>query len=229
MISFLLTLAVQLRPSAPSLKRLLRLSGSGALVLGLGLSGAQAQLAPAGAVTATATVTTPTRPATIGIALTQAKVVKSADGKEQLLDAASVKPGDVLEYRAVYTNRSDKAVTGVLATLPVAEGLVYQPGSARPSAGAGLVQAATKDGVFAAEPLMRQVQGKSEPVPYADYRALRWNLGSLGAKAQATVSARAAVEVFVPVIVSATPGVAIGAAGGAQAPLAAALTASAPP
>ena len=221
MISFLLTLAVQLRPSASSLKHVLRLSGSGALVLGLGLSSAQAQLAPAGAVTAPATATAPTRPATVGIALTQAKVVKSADGKEQLLDAASVKPGDVLEYRAVYTNRSDKAVTGVLATLPVLEDLVYQPGSAR------LVQAATKNGVSAAEPLMRPVQSKSEPVPYADYRALRWSSGPWAPRRKPW-SARATVEVFTPVTVPAIPGVAIGAAGGTQVPSVTALTASAP-
>lgn len=230
MISSLLTLAARLRAPASSFKRLLRLGGSGALVLGLGLGGAQAQFAPAGAVAspAPASAAAPTRSAAVGIVLTQAKVVKSADGKEQLVDAATVKPGDMLEYRAVYTNHTDKAVTGALATLPIPDGLVYQPRSARPSA---RLQAATKDGVFGAEPLMRQVKGKTEPVPYAEYRMLRWNLGSLGAKAQATVSARAVVEVFVPVAVTVpvAPGVAAGAAGGAQAPPAAARTTSTPP
>ena len=228
MIFSLPTLAARLRAPASSLKRLLRLGGSGALVLGLGLGSAQAQFAPAGAVAtpARAAASAPARSAAVGVVLTQAKVVKSADGKEQLVDAASVKPGDVLEYQAVYTNRTDKAVTGAMATLPIPEGLVYQPRSARPVSGAGVaLQAATKDGVFAAEPLMRQVKGKAEPVPYAEYRALRWNLGSLGAKAQATVSARAAVEMFVPVVV---PGVAAGATGGAQAPPAVARTTSTP-
>lgn len=231
MISSLLTLAARLRAPASSLKSLLRLGSSGALVLGLGLGSAQAQFAPAGTVAtpARATASAPARVEAVGIVLTQAKVVKSADGKEQLVDAPGVKPGDVLEYRAVYTNRTDKAVTGAMATLPIPEGLVYQPRSARPVSSAGVtLQAATKDGVFAAEPLMRQVKGKAEPVPYAEYRALRWNLGSLGAKAQATVSARAAVEVFVPVVVPVTPGVAAGAAGGAQAPPAAARTTTTP-
>ena len=214
-ISFLLTLIAWLRPSASSLKRVLRLGSSYILVLGLGLGSAQAQLASAGAVAA------PARPAIVGIGLTKAKVIKSADGKEKLLDAASVKPGDVFEYRATYINRSDKAVTGVLATLPVLEDLVYQPGSAR------LVQAATKNGVSAAEPLMRPVQSKSEPVPYADYRALRWSSGPWAPRRKPW-SARATVEVFTPVTVPAIPGVAIGATGGTQVPSVTALTASAP-
>jgi uncharacterized repeat protein (TIGR01451 family) len=129
--------------------------------------------------------------------LTQFVVVKAADGKEQLLDASSVKPGDVLEYRVTYTNNTGKAVTGLVADLPIPEGLEYVPRSAKP--GAELVKAAVKDGEYAAEPLMRKGKAnKAEPVPYADYRALRWTLGQLPAGGVAAVSARAKVEVVVP-------------------------------
>lgn len=134
---------------------------------------------------------------TVAVALTQHKVVKTADGKEQLLEASSVKPGDILEYRATYTNNTGKAVSGLVADLPIPEGLEYLPRSAKP--GAALVKAAAKDGVYGAEPLMRKADGnKTEPVPYSDYRALRWTLGQLPANGVTAVSARAKVEVVVP-------------------------------
>jgi uncharacterized repeat protein (TIGR01451 family) len=129
--------------------------------------------------------------------LTQFVVVKAANGREQLLDASSVKPGDVLEYRVTYTNNSGKAVTGLVADLPIPEGLEYVPRSAKP--GADLVKAAVKDGEYSAEPLMRKGKAnKPEPVPYAEYRALRWTLGQLPAGGVAAVSARAKVEVVIP-------------------------------
>ncbi|QNK65421.1 DUF11 domain-containing protein [Variovorax sp. PAMC26660] len=133
----------------------------------------------------------------VAVVLTQHKVVKDAQGKEQLLDAGSVKPGDVVEYQATYTNNTGKPVTGLVADLPIPEGLAYLPRSAKP--GATLVQAATKDAVFGPEPLTRKAAGnKTEPVPYADYRALRWSLGQLPANGSAAVSARAKVETVVP-------------------------------
>ena len=153
------------------------------------------------AASAAVTAAKPATAQAVAVLLTQHKVVKAADGKEQLLDATTVKPGDVLEYRATYTNTTDKAVTGVVATLPIPEGLEYSAQSAKP--GPTLVQAATKNGVYGAEPLMRQVNGKAESVPYVEYRTLRWNLGQLPARGVAAVSARAKVEVFVPVVVPA--------------------------
>ncbi|MDM0118300.1 hypothetical protein [Variovorax arabinosiphilus] len=145
--------------------------------------------------------------AAVTVELQQSKVVQATDGKEQLLDAASVKPGDVLEYTVTYTNKTGKPVSGLVADLPIPEGLEYLPRSAKP--GATLVKAAVKDGAFAAEPLMRKTRdGKAEPVPYSDYRALRWTLGQLPAGGVASVSARAKVEVVVPPVpktASATP------------------------
>ena len=135
---------------------------------------------------------------TVAVVLTQSKVVKDANGAEQLQDASSVKPGDVIEYKATYTNNTGKAVTGLVADLPLPEGLEYLPKSAKP--GASLVKAATKDGVFAAEPLMRAgtAGARAEAVPYGDYRALRWTLGQLPANGVTAVSARARVEVVIP-------------------------------
>ncbi len=162
---------------------------------------AMAQPAVAGAKPAAAA------PSAVTVELQQHKVVRAADGKEQWLDATSVLPGDVLEYTATYTNKTGKPVSGLVADLPIPEGLEYLPRSAQP--GAAGVKAAAKDGAFAAEPLMRKARdGKAEPVPYGEYRALRWTLGLLPAGGAATVSARAKVEVVVPPAprpVSATP------------------------
>ncbi len=132
----------------------------------------------------------------VAVVLKQSKVIKDPQGKEQLVEAASVKPGDILEYTATYTNHTGRSVSGLVANLPIPEGLEYLPKTAKP--GATLVKAATKEGVFAAEPLTRQVNGKPEPIPYAEYRALRWELGQLPAKGVTAVTARAKVEEVVP-------------------------------
>lgn len=139
----------------------------------------------------------PEAPSAIAIELTQFKVVKNEKGEEQLADAATVKPGDVIEYRATYTNKSDKAVVGLVGNLPIPEGLEYLPRSAKP--GATLVKAAASDGVFASEPLVRTLpNGKTEPLPYNEYRSLRWTLGQLPAGGVTAVSARAKVEAVAP-------------------------------
>ena len=182
-----------------------RLSSLGACALLLaGLSGFAATAAAQSAPTLEAG-----QKKVVAVVLTQSKVVKDAQGREQLVDASSVKPGDVVEYRVTYTNNTGKPVTGLVADLPIPEGLEYQPRSAKP--GSGLVQAATKDAVFGSEPLMRKAAGnKAEPVPYADYRSLRWTLGQLPANGSTAVSARAKVEVAVP-----PPAAAVQAASGA--------------
>jgi len=156
------------------------------------------------------------------VELTQFKVVKGADGKEQLQDAATVKPGDVLEYRATYTNKSKGTVKALVANLPIPEGLAYQAKSAKP--GAKLVQAATKNGVFAAEPLMQKVPGKIVngkagpdkivPVPYEEYRNLRWKLDKLPAGGVTEVSARAVVLAYT-LPTNAPPAAGTAGAGGA--------------
>lgn len=124
--------------------------------------------------------------------LLQFKVFKNAQGKEEFAEADSVKPGDIIEYRTIYTNNSGWPIAGLTAELPIPDGLEYLPQSAKP--GAGKVQAATQNGAFAPEPLSRTVNGRAEPVPYNEYRRLRWALGALPARGLTTVSARARVE-----------------------------------
>lgn len=123
----------------------------------------------------------------------QAQVVQhDADGKERLLSADRAQPGDVIDYRVTYANRTSALVKGVQATLPIpADSTVYISNSAQPAA----VQAST-DGVrFEPVPLRRVVIGadgrsQTHEVPLEQYRFLRWNIGDLAAGATRVVSAR---------------------------------------
>jgi uncharacterized repeat protein (TIGR01451 family) len=128
----------------------------------------------------------------VEVKLVQKKVVLGDKGVEQLADADSARPDDVIEYQATYTNRSDKAVSQVVANLPLPEGLEYVPKSARPAQG---VKLSAQDRQFGTEPLSRKsMTGKTEPVPYNEYRAVRWTIGQIPAGKSVTVSARAKVE-----------------------------------
>lgn len=138
-----------------------------------GVSAQTATVSPA------ANATLAASPKQVVAELTQVRVITDAQGKEQLEAAPTVKPGDVIEYRVKYTNSGAAAVKDIKATLPIPEETEYLAKSGKP--GSALLLAATKDGKFAAEPLMHTPSGKtkSEPVPYADYRTLQWNLGQL--------------------------------------------------
>jgi uncharacterized repeat protein (TIGR01451 family) len=128
----------------------------------------------------------------VEVKLVQKKVVSGDKGAERLVDAESARPNDVIEYQATYTNKSDKAVSQVVANLPLPEGLEYVPKSAKPAEGAKL---STQDKQFGAEPLSRKsATGKTEPVPYNEYRDVRWTIGQIPAGKSVTVSARARVE-----------------------------------
>ena len=124
------------------------------------------------------------------VALTAHRILVS-QGKEARLPAEQAKPGDVIEYRATYSNRGASAVRDLEATLPVPTGLEYLPRTAQPVR----LQASLDGKAFAPAPLTRRVRlpnGKTElrEVPASEYRALRWSIGSLGAKSSRTVGAR---------------------------------------
>ena len=131
--------------------------------------------------------------ATLTFALT-AQRVSVTHGHETLVPAEKARPGDVLEYHAVYRNDGAKPVRELVATLPIPGGLEYLPSTAAPA-----VMLASLDGAaFSPVPLMRKqrtADGREvlREVPSSEYRALRWSLGTLGARASRTVSARARV------------------------------------
>lgn len=115
-------------------------------------------------------------------------------GKEALKAATQVKPGDVIEYKAVYTNVGKATVSQVVATLPIPLGTSLLAASAKPTK-----TLASLDGInFRPAPLMRDVKlqdntVKKEPVPLIEYRALRWELGAIEPNKNAEVSLRTQV------------------------------------
>lgn len=126
----------------------------------------------------------------VKVALQAFKVV-DVNGKETLTESKTAKPGEVLEYRAIYSNVSKKIITNLAATLPVPVGMEYVALSVKP-AGA---QASTDGKVFSAMPLTRKgADGKTVPVPLTDYRALRWTVSSLTPGKPFEVSARMRVS-----------------------------------
>lgn len=124
--------------------------------------------------------------------LVASKVVV-VDGRESLVDAASARPGDVIEYTATYRNAGKEPIKGLQATLPIPSQTEFIPGSARPARAMASLDALA----FADLPLKRTVtrDGKpvEEPVPYREYRTLRWSAGELGGGKSASFTARVRV------------------------------------
>lgn len=120
------------------------------------------------------------------------RIVLIANGTESHQSADTARPGDVLEYVAEYQNSSTHVIRQLAATLPIPDGTEFVPSSALP---AGAL--ASTDGThFAAVPLTRkslQADGKlvNEPIPYREYRFLRWPLQDLAAGQSLQVVARA--------------------------------------
>jgi uncharacterized repeat protein (TIGR01451 family) len=133
--------------------------------------------------------------------------VTIVDGKTVFGPAQVSKPGDILEYRARYTNRSASAVLGLVANLPIPPGTTLIDRSQIPPDAL-----ASTDGThFAPLPLTRvtRLADGSEHqvlVPLEEYRGLRWNLGSLSPGRSAQVQARVRVNDVPPPATDTTPG-----------------------
>jgi uncharacterized repeat protein (TIGR01451 family) len=130
------------------------------------------------------------------VSLVAQRVSKASDGKEILAPADRAFPGEVVQYDAHYRNTSDRGVRNLEPTLPIPAGLEFLLDSAKPAP----AQASVDGRTFAPFPLMRKVTRpdgtvEEQPVPPAEYRALRWSIGDLPAGEAVTVSARARLSV----------------------------------
>ncbi|HVC02601.1 MAG TPA: hypothetical protein VND80_10400 [Steroidobacteraceae bacterium] len=125
----------------------------------------------------------------------QVRQVASEHGHERLRPAAAAKPGDLLQYRAVYRNSGGAPAAHLVARVPVPAGTTLLERSLEP-AGA---EASTDGTHFAPLPLMRSVARtdgttRRERVPAADIRAVRWNLRSLPAGGSASAQLRVRID-----------------------------------
>ena len=100
-----------------------------------------------------------------------------------------VKPNDVIEYRATYTNNTAGKIKNLAATLPIPVETQFlaksQPDNAQ----------ASTDGInFAPMPLKRKEGNQMVNVPLKDYRVLRWTIAELPAGKSVTVSAQTRIN-----------------------------------
>lgn len=126
------------------------------------------------------------------VQLSANKIFTDASGVERVLPAVSVRPGDIVEYRATYQNKGTKNMRDVRAMLPIpVGGMEYLPEASSPR----LLRASVDGKHFDAIPLQRVIRldkGKQQlqPVPLSAYRFLRWHLGDVGAGKSVTISSR---------------------------------------
>jgi len=112
-------------------------------------------------------------------------------GKEIFQDAATAKPGDVLEDVSTYTNMSRRDLVVPNATLPVPANTELILNSVNPAPASASV-----DGVnYFPPPLKTKVTEANgveveKPVAVSQYRFLRWNTGKLAPGQSVAYSAR---------------------------------------
>jgi len=127
----------------------------------------------------------------VKVQLTAQRVVKNSQGRETFTAGETAKPGDTIEYRAVYKNSGTATAHNVLATLPVPPEMEYLPDTASPAT----ASASTNGIAYSGMPLKRKVKLASgaiaiRDVPVDEYRSLRWDLRDLPPGSSAIVSAR---------------------------------------
>lgn len=114
------------------------------------------------------------------------------DGKLSKADEA--RPGDIIEYQVRFSNTGSVPATHFKPQLPIPTALVYMKSSTAPLK----VWASLDSKSFAPAPLRRSVKNADGttslvPVPLPEYRALRWDIGTLAPGQSVLVKARAQV------------------------------------
>lgn len=131
--------------------------------------------------------------ADVKVKLNSYKVVNKHN-KERLVEAKSAKPGDLIEYQAIYQNYSKKSVAGVMAVLPIPSGMEFVPKTVKPKS-----MMVSLDGkTFSKPPLKQKISLPNGGIKYrlvshAEYRFLRWKLGKIPAGKKRIVRARVKV------------------------------------
>lgn len=125
----------------------------------------------------------------VSVNLSAYEISMNKKGESIVKPVDQVKPNDIIEYRATYTNNTSKTINGLVATLPIPADTKFLAKSSPAKA-----QAST-DGInFAAMPLKRKVGTQMVNVPLQEYRALRWTVAELPAGKSITVTAQTRVN-----------------------------------
>lgn len=97
--------------------------------------------------------------------------------------------GTIIQYKATYTNISNKDLYDLTITLPIPSNMTFT-GEAHPRS----AQASIDGKNYADIPLLRQIDGKIIKTPLSEYRYIRWNIKLLPAKKFADVSLNTTVN-----------------------------------
>lgn len=125
----------------------------------------------------------------VSVELTANKLITNAQGAIVAQPVTKVKPNDIIEYRAMYTNNTGKPIKNLTATLPIPPATQFLAKSTP------IAPLASTDGInFAAMPLKRKVGNQIVNVPLQDYRALRWTIAEVPAGKSVSVSAQTRVN-----------------------------------
>ena len=106
-------------------------------------------------------------------------LVVEEGGEERLMPAEEAGPGDTIEYRLLYTNVSDRTLSGLVVNGPIPDNTRYVADTDNASVNADFTVSAGADDDFQAEPYVRLVTDENgnqqeEVVPPEDYSRLRW-------------------------------------------------------
>lgn len=129
------------------------------------------------------------------------QVTKKDDGStvETLVVATTAAPGDVIEYKATYTNVSENALTGLVANGPIPASTTYVDKSANITEGA-VFEVLIPDEEWQELPAYKSVTDENGKVvrveaTSADYTALRWRIsGALDPEKQIVAKYRVKVN-----------------------------------
>ncbi|MEO1021084.1 MAG: hypothetical protein AAFW89_00955 [Bacteroidota bacterium] len=117
-------------------------------------------------------------------------------GNEVATKTEQVTPGDVVEYRVIYTNNQNEGITNLQPVLPIPLGMEFIMNSPSPQVEGASISNTGQD--FQRLPLTRTVRKPdgatvTEEIPVREYRRLRWMVPSLGARESVTLRARVKV------------------------------------
>ena len=115
--------------------------------------------------------------------LTAHQVIKSNEGITTYIPVRTAPIGSIIQYKAVYSNVSDKDIQDLAIVLPIPANMTFT-GEANPAS----AQASVDGKNYGDIPLMRNVQGKMIKIPFNEYRTLRWNIKLLPARKSSTVA-----------------------------------------
>jgi len=106
-------------------------------------------------------------------------VLPQTDGSETFEVAKAVEPGQVIEYRTVFSNAGDAAISGLAVVGPVPAGTRYLGNSATSDVTHAFEASTDNGNSWHSEPLMRKVtqadgSEKEEVVPPDEYTHVRW-------------------------------------------------------